>query len=164
MARPGFLTNMIDPQVVAGWLVAFGTSAYALWQTNSANKAKKELTQVAVSAASNSPSSEDLARMNAELAAAYKDQAAKWQLAYETEKSDTEKYRKYVHDKNEVDAATMLSLSNENAQLKAQTNLSPLIQLVENQTRTTDQVLTVLAKMEEALDHIIHRLPADPAI
>lgn len=100
----------------------------------------------------------DLAKSNADLAWAYKEQAEQWKaLAEKTHKEQAE-YRQWVHDKNKEDNAIMLTLTAENADLKARTDLTPLLEHMKKHDANAERVADTLARLTDLISALIKNL------
>lgn len=145
-----------DSQAVAATIASGLSIAWAVVQHLRAGKAEKKAEIIAAEAASVSTS--DLAKMNAELAASYKQKAEEWKQAFEVEHAESQKYRQYVHDKAQADTKANLVLVEENLRLQARTDLTPIISHIETQSKTNERVAETLMKLTTAVTELMDRI------
>lgn len=110
-------------------------------------------------------SSEDLAERNAEIALAHKQKAEEWKTLYTQEHDESQRYRTYVHEKAKTDNSTLLNLTEENAMLKARTDLGPVLEYIKESAETNRQVAGTLntvaasqATLTDAVRALVDRL------
>lgn len=149
---------MPDAATIGAGVAAFLFGAWGTVQTWRVGKAKEDAT------AAKGVSTDDLARSNADLAEAYKLKASEWKAAFETEHAESVAYHKYVHDKAEVDNATKLKLTEENALLRARTDLTPIIDHMEIQSKTNERVAVTLENLAKTISALMGRIGIAEAI
>lgn len=106
----------------------------------------------------NTVSITDLAKSNADLASAYKTQAEEWKALAEKTYKEQQDYRNWVHDKNKEDNALMLRLTAENADLKARTDLTPLLEYMKRYDANAEKVSQSLSDLTDLIRMLIHEV------
>lgn len=81
-----------------------------------------------------------------------------WKARYETEREEYISHRKATHDHNNEANARLIKLTDENASLKAKTDITPLLAHQEEQTKINAEVMRTLSKVTATLDLIMHHL------
>lgn len=145
---------------------SIGAVLMAIWgaiQTHKATKAEKKVNET-VAVADEAKrllahvSTDDLAKRNEELAHAYKDKAEEWKMAWEKEHSEGKAYQQRVHDQREVANAEHLKLIEENAALRARTDLTPIIKYIENGQSTMEKVAIALTSLTSSISDFMKQL------
>lgn len=151
---------------IGSWFGGFILAGLAAIQTvrvgmvkRSANEARllaKEAHQRAesVSAVSNF----DLAKSNADLASAYKSQAEEWKALSEKTYKEQQEYRTWIHEKAKEDNALMLLLTAENADLKARTDLTPILDYMKRYDANAEKMSQNLVDLTELIRMLIHEI------
>jgi len=162
MSPPIAITSFTPGDIgaaVAGLLV----SAWALLQTRRAEKAKLETQKVQAVAEEAkkllaSVSSDDLAKKNEELAKAYCQKSEEWQAAWKKEHEENQAYRSLVHTQRNQAQAEHLKLVEENASLRARTDLTPIISHIEKQQETNERVATALTQLTSGINSLMQAI------
>lgn len=129
---------------------------YAVVQGLSASRAKQQVETARaeveeVKARTENATQSDLARTNSELATAFKIKSEEWQAAWKKEHDESIAYHDWVHEKSQKDQALHLTIVEENANLRARTDLTPLIDHM-------DKVLTAITKLTVVVNVLFERV------
>lgn len=159
----------MDFDSVGEWAGGAVLVAITAIQTIRAGVAKKKADEATVKASeahlraesASAVSITDLAKSNADLAAAYKTQGEEWKALAEKTYKEQQEYRTWVHNKAEEDNALMLMLTAENADLKARTDLTPLMDYMKRYDANQQIVATSLAGLTETIRLLIKHVAPD---
>lgn len=151
---------------IGGWFGGVVLAALAALQTVRVGMVKKSAEEAktlalaahqraeSVSAVSNF----DLAKSNADLATAYKSQAEEWKALSEKTYKEQQEYRNWVHEKAKEDNALMLRLTAENADLKARTDLTPILDYMKRYDANAERMSQNLVDLTELIRMLIHEI------
>lgn len=150
---------MMDPATAAGIggsIAGFFGGIYGYIQQRKAKAATEQANSATEIA--HRTASEEFARSQSELLASYQSMSNDWKNRYEIEHAELQKYREYVHDKNKKDQETMLRLTEENADLRARTDLTPIVEQLKQQARTNEELGATLGKLTQAVTILLDRI------
>jgi len=155
-----------DVESVTQWTIVATAALFAAWQTYTAQKAKAIAVDANVKAqeaasAAQAAGASDLNKSNLDLAEAYRLKANEWKDLCAASHSEFEIYRQRVHDKNEKDQAVLLKLTDENAQLRGRTDLTPIMKHMTEQSEFTKELSITLIKLTTAVEILVKRLNGD---
>lgn len=135
--------------------LAAGALVYGVWQSfKSKGKRKAE------------DEAKDLQRAldgKEELIAISREQAAAWKVRYESEHDEYVKYRQERHEKDGEIQSLVLRLTMENAELRAKTDLSPVLEHQRQNAEVQVKMLESLAKISAVLDVMLKHVGAPVA-
>ena len=153
----------MDPQTIGTYAGGAVLTIITAVQTIRAGAAKRaaedakrvalETTSTATANASNmqSAAQADLVKSNADLASAYKLQAEEWKALAEKIRQELADYREWVHTKTQKDNQAILNLTEENARLRAQTDLTPLLEHMKRYDANAEKVAATLDGLVEVI-------------
>lgn len=90
------------------------------------------------------------------LAEVHKDEALAWKKRFEAEHTEYAEYRQKTHDAVQATQARILRLTEDNAELKGKTDLTPIIRFHQEQGQ-------INVKVVQSLDAILGHLKAMPS-
>lgn len=96
----------------------------------------------------------ELKEVQKELVNNLKDNSEAWRLKYEKEHDEHVKARDFWHDKAKEDQAILLKANQENQDLKAKTNIVPIMDSLKVVTETMERVSKVMERIEKKLNPI----------
>lgn len=138
--------------------VAFAilSGAYGAFQQKKASKATDQAitaTKVATAA-----TDESLVKSQSDLLLSFKSMADDWKARYEIEHTEFVKYREAAHKKSNEDNQRVLVLTEENADLKARTDLTPVVEQLKEQAESNKQLGVTLKDLSEGVSHLIKQI------
>ena len=166
----------MDPQTAGTWIGGAVLALAAAWNHVRAAQADKraeaakitavEATTKAteLSASVGNAAASDLARSNAELATAYKRQAEEWKALHEKTHKEHQDYRQWVHDKAKDDQAALLTLTAENADLKARTDLTPLLSHMKQYDLNAQKMTETLENLTKVVTTLAKHIAPDTTL
>lgn len=93
-----------------------------------------------------------------ELIAVAQESKAAWKAKYEQEHAEYTEYRTEAHKRLNEASALVLRHSAENAELRAKTDLSPVLKHQEEQSQVTTKIIETLAKINTTQDLLIESI------
>jgi hypothetical protein len=81
-----------------------------------------------------------------------------WKAKYETEHAEFIEYRKDAHNKLNEASARVLAYSAENGELRAKTDLSPILEHQQHQTELSAKMIETLSKINTTQDLLIESI------
>lgn len=81
-----------------------------------------------------------------------------WKIKFEEKQMEMDKYRDWVHAKNETDNARMLALDKENLELKHRTDMVPVMDTLKQITVVQASIVSGMERVMLSLEKIESRL------
>lgn len=145
-----------DGTTIGAILFGIVSAFYAAFQQKKASSATDQAitaTRVATAA-----TDETLLKSQNDLLESFRAMANDWKARYEVEHTEFLKYRESAHKKTNEDNATMLKLTEENADLRARTDLTPVVEQLKDQAASNQQLGITLKELSEGVSHLIKQI------
>lgn len=99
-----------------------------------------------------------------ELIKIHRDEVLAWKERFESKDKDLKAYQRYAHDKNQEDNLIVLRLTEENANLKGKTDLTPVLEHMREDQKVTAIIVDTLGKVATTMDILLSKLESNKVI
>lgn len=147
---------MINPEEIGGWITSAVLAGVAMWQKRKADIKEIEKRQLSEATSKTTETvcsnSQTMLAAKDDLIKRMEETLCEYQKQLVRDHTELKDAREYWHAKNEKDQALILKIASENSDLRAKTDLTPVLKHLEQVLKALNDVAVTLSRLAERLN------------